>query len=259
MSNFWSTLPDAQVAVSYKHSERPIKAVSKIIIKGSTNVYFRSLNTPHLIVSGVTQDVVNRVKTNLVGDKLIIETEPFYFQSSKVTGGIFRRIFNRIFGGISSSNISVSGNGIVITGNNTGNINSQTIYTGNISTGSQVHAVVGIALPEIPIVNIKGGGNITLLDLKQAGIVLEIEASGDITASGEVDSLTVKIAGSGYVDATDLIVNQGNLSIAASGAIRAHVKQSVTAQIAGSGDIVVRGNPVQKSQKIAGSGSVKFK
>lgn len=255
MSDFWSTLPDAQVAASYKHSERPIKAVSKIIIKGSTNVYFRSLNTPHLIVSGVTQDVVNRVKTNLVGDKLIIETEPFYFQSSKVTGGIFRRIF----GGISSSNISVSGNGIVITVNNTGNINGQTIYTGNISTGSEGHAVVGIALPEIPIVNIKGSGNITLLDLKQAGIVLEIEGSGDINASGEVDSLTVKIAGSGDVDATDLIVNQGNLSIAGSGDIRAHVKQSVTAQIAGSGDIVVRGHPVQKSQKITGSGSVKFK
>lgn len=95
--------------------------------------------------------------------------------------------------------------------------------------------------------------------MKQAGVKLDIEGSGDITASEEVDSLTLKIAGSGYVDATDLIVNQGNLSIAGSGDIRAYVKQSVPAQIAGSGDIVVRGNPVQKSQKIAGSGSVKFK
>lgn len=95
--------------------------------------------------------------------------------------------------------------------------------------------------------------------MKQAGVKLDIEGSRDITASGEIDSLTVKIAGSSDVDATDLIVNQGNLSIAGSCDIRAHVKQSVTAQIAGSGDIVVRGNQVQKSQKIAGSGSVKFK
>lgn len=69
----------------------------------------------------------------------------------------------------------------------------------------------------------------------------------------------MSIAGSGAVDASDFIANRGHLSIAGSGDIRAYVSQAVTARVAGSGDIVVRGNPPQRSKKIAGSGSVKFK
>ena len=254
MKQFWSTLPDAQVTDSYTHSERPIKAVRKIIIKGAVNVYFRSLDTPQLIVSGKTQDTVDRVKTNLVGDKLIIENESFNFQSSSVSGGLFGRVFSSMFG----RNISASGNSIVINGNNNTVINGNNIYTGDINGGSQGHAVVGITLPEISTVSIKGSGTVTLLDLKQESIEFEIAGSGDIFASGEVDSLTVNIAGSGEVNALDLIANQGKLSIAGSGDISAHVKQSVTTNIAGSGDIVIRGHPFNHKNNIAGSGGVKF-
>lgn len=259
MKNFWSTLPNAHVTNSYIHSERPITAIQKIVIKGSADVYVSRLDIPHLVVSGVTQDVVDRVKTNLVGNKLIIETEPYYFQSSKETGGIFRRLFNFIFGTRYSSNISVSGNGIVITGNNTGNISRQTICAGNINTSSQGRVVVGIALPEIPEVNVKGSGTVTLLNLKQAGIELEIAGVGEITASGEVDSITASIAGAGDIDTTDLIANQGTLSIAGAGGIKAYINQSVTAKVTGAGSIVVKGNPAQKNKLITGSGSVKFK
>jgi len=238
-SAFWSALPDAQAGANYAHSERPLKAIRKIVVKGSVDVYFRRLNTPQLVVAGETQEAVEAIKTYFKGDKLIIENEGSSFQN----------------GGFSFGNISIgrAGGGIHI------NINGQNIHISGNGNRGHGRAVVGITLPEIPAVNIKGSGNISLLDLKQVGIELEIEGSGDITASGQVDSLEVSIAGSGDVDASDLIANCGHLSIAGSGDIRAHVSQAVTAQVAGSGDIVVRGNPSQRSNQIAGSGSVKFK
>jgi len=241
MSNvpaFWSGVPDAQAGANYTHSDRPLKAIRKIVVKGSVDVYFRRFNTPQLVVAGETQEAVDAIKTFFKGDKLIIENEGSSFQC----------------GGFSFGNISIgSVNGSV-------HINGQNIHIiGSANGGGHGRAVVGIALPEIPAVNIKGSGNITLLDLKQVGIELQIEGSGDITASGQVDSLEVSIAGSGDVDASDLSANRGHLSIAGSGDIRAYVSQAVTARVAGSGDIVVRGNPPQRSKQIAGSGSVKFK
>jgi hypothetical protein len=247
MSNvpaFWSGLPDAKAGAHYTHSERPLKAIRKIVVKGSVDVYFRRFNTPQLVVAGETQDAVDAIKTYFKGDKLIVENEGTSFQC----GGVH---FSTGKGAI---HIGSFGEGVHI------NINGQNIHiSGNANRGGHGRAVVGVALPEIQAVKIKGSGDITLLDLKQAGIELEIEGSGDITAFGQVDSLEVSIAGSGDVDASELIANRGLLSIAGSGDIRAHLSQAVTARIAGSGDIVVRGNPPQRSKQIAGSGSVKFK
>lgn len=243
MSNvpaFWSGVPDAQAGANYTHNERPMKAIRKIVVRGSVDVYFRRFNTPQLVVAGDTQEAVDSIKTYFKGDKLIIENEGSSIQ----------------FGGINIGGISIGGigGGVHI------NINGQSIHiSGSQNGGGHGRAVVGVALPEIPAVNIKGSGNITLLDLKQAGIELEIEGSGDIAAFGQVDNLEVSIAGSGDVDASDLIASRGHLSIAGSGDIRAYVSQAVTARVAGSGDIVVRGNPPERSKQIAGSGSVKFK
>jgi len=49
------------------------------------------------------------------------------------------------------------------------------------------------------------------------------------------------------------------LSVSGSGDIDAYVTQSVKARVAGSGDIVVRGNPPIRDHSVAGSGDIKFK
>ncbi len=41
--------------------------------------------------------------------------------------------------------------------------------------------------------------------------------------------------------------------------IDAHVTAEVCARVAGSGDIVVRGNPPVRDQRVAGSGKIKFR
>jgi len=60
---------------------------------------------------------------------------------------------------------------------------------------------VGAALPEAPAVEIKGSGDVTLFDLRRAGLDLEIEGSGDnITAyGGKPPHRNHSVAGSGKI------------------------------------------------------------
>ena len=229
-------LPDLLTSVqanhaNYQHEERPMQSVRKIIVKGAVDVIFRRFGTPHLVVAGETQAAIDSVKTSFNGDKLVIE---------------------------STGNISVNGD-VHVSGSFFGiNINGRGFSVGG---GSVNHGrlIVGVALPEIEAVKIKGSGDVTLLDLQQHLLELQIEGSGDIDASGTVEELKVSIAGSGDVDASGLTANRASLSIAGSGDIDALVRQSVRASVAGSGDILVRGNPTSREKSVAGSGSVKFK
>lgn len=82
---------------------------------------------------------------------------------------------------------------------------------------------------------------------------------GDISAYGQVAHLDVEIASSGDVDASELIADHASLSIAGSGDIGAFVRSEVRARVAGSGDIVVRGDPPRRDHSVAGSGKIKFR
>ncbi|HEK3608634.1 hypothetical protein PAE975_6099 (plasmid) [Pseudomonas aeruginosa] len=218
-------------AEGYEKEERPMRSVRKIVVKGSVDlVFFRAPNA-HLVVAGENQDAIRSVQTRFDGDKLVIEQQ-----------GV-------------SINVSGSGN-VVITGS--GGRFSIGGKGNSISVGS-LHAMVGIALPEAPSIRIKGSSDVTLYDLRQPELNLGIQGSGDIEAFGQVDHIDVQVDGSGDVDVSELVAVSAELSISGSGDIDAHVTRSVKARVAGSGDIVVRGNPPIRDHSVAGSGHIKFK
>lgn len=218
---------------NYVKEERPLQLIRKIVVKGSVDVVFRRSDKPMLVVAGETADAVASVKTYFNGGKLVIERE-----GMTISFGNSRMTFHGSVGSFVMGDI----------------VNGKPMGT-SISQGK---VVVGIALPEAPAIKIKGSGDVTLLDLRQAGLELEIEGSGDITAYGQVAHLDVEIAGSGDVDASELITDHASLSIAGSGDIEAFVRTEVRARVAGSGDIVVRGNPSRRDHSVAGSGKIKF-
>lgn len=230
---FLAGFPGADDRRDYKHEARAMQPVRKIVVKGAVDLYFRRLGTPHLVVAGDTEEALRRVKTTFKGDKLVVESEGVGLQINSAHGSI-------AIGSVSGGSIYVNGQRIDI-------------------GGGGGRAVVGVALPELPALKIKGSGDVSLMDLRQTGLEIEIEGSGDVTADGQVEQLDVSIAGSGDVDARELIAQRGHLSIAGSGDISAHVTQEVAARVAGSGDIVVRGNPGTRSKQVLGSGSVRFK
>ena len=220
---------------NYVKEERPLQPIRKIVVKGSVDVVFRRCDKPMLIVAGETAEAVASVKTYFNGGKLVIERE-----GMTISFGNSRMVFH---GSVSGSFVM----GDIVNGKPMG------------ASITQGKVVVGVALPEAPAVKIKGSGDVTLLDLRQAGLDLEIEGSGDITAYGQVAHLEVEIAGSGDVDASELIADRASLSVAGSGDIEAFIRSEVRARVAGAGDILVRGNPPHRDHSVAGSGKVKFR
>lgn len=71
--------------------------------------------------------------------------------------------------------------------------------------------------------------------------------------------MEVEIAGSGDVDASELIADRASLSVAGSGDIEAFIRSEERARVAGSGGILVRGNPPLRDHSVAGSGKIKFR
>ena len=230
-------------AEHYVKEERPLQPIRKIIVKGAVDVVFRRFDKSQLIVAGETTEAVENVKTYFKGDKLVIEQEGLGGMTINFGGNGSQMHFYGSVGNVAMGDIHI--------------VNGKTV--GVRASVGHGRAIVGIALPEAPSIGIKGSGDVTLLDLKQAGLELEIQGSGDITAFGQVGHLDVEIAGSGDVDASELIADKASLSIAGSGDIEAFVRSTVDARVAGSGDIVVRGNPPMRDSRVAGSGKVKFR
>ncbi|HHQ2717276.1 TPA: GIN domain-containing protein [Pseudomonas aeruginosa] len=234
-----------KAANGYVKEERPVQQVRKLLVKGAVDVVFITGSKPQMVVAGENRDVVSSVKTYVEGDKLVVEQEGITIQGG---GG----------------RIQVSGSGNIVAGGSihVGGRGKVSMSFGG-STANVVVAsggcLVGLALPEAPTVGIQGSGDVVLYGLNQQTLEISIQGSGDVTALGRVDDLEVEIAGSGDVDASDLVAAAARLSIAGSGGIDAHVTRSVKARIAGSGDIVVRGNPAARDHSVAGTGKVKFK
>ncbi|WP_454844527.1 GIN domain-containing protein [Pseudomonas veronii] len=106
-------------------------------------------------------------------------------------------------------NIHVSGTGNIFVG---GTINVGGRH-GGVTMQLKGRCIVGVALPEAPSIRIKGSGDVTLYDLQQAVLDLGVQGSGDITAFGRVDLLDAEVAGSGDVDASELVATSAKLSV----------------------------------------------
>jgi len=85
---------------------------------------------------------------------------------------------------------------------------------------------------------------------------VSIAGSGDFTAVGRAAEQGFSIAGTGDINADNLVGQTVKVRIAGNGDARVHAEQMLTVSIAGSGDVVYRGTPVIK-KSVAGSGEVR--
>lgn len=232
-------------AKMYKE-ERSMRSVTKIVVKGAVDVVFFRESSSQLVVASDEQSLIKNVITRFEGSKLVIEQE-----GVSISGG--------------GRSINVSGNGNIIAGGNiyiSGGRGKQTMRfpgsVGDFAIG-QGRCLIGITMPEAPLIRVKSSGNVTLYDLDQPVLDVSVQGSGDITAFGRVELLDAEVAGSGDFDASELVSRAAKLSVAGSGDIDAFVTDNVKARVAGSGDIVVRGSPATRDHNVFGSGDIKFK
>lgn len=101
-----------------------------------------------------------------------------------------------------------------------------------------------------------GSGDINLLT-KANEINASTNGSGNMMLKGSTQKLTATTSGSGDINATNLEAKKVNAKTSGSGEAKVFVLESLTANISGSGDIIYKGNPVDRNVNISGSGAVR--
>jgi len=104
--------------------------------------------------------------------------------------------------------------------------------------------------------SIAGGGKLTLNDLKQDDLKVEIAGAGTIQASGAVDTFKIEIGGSGNADFGEVEAREARVEIGGSGTADIAPSDTANVEIAGSGDVNLRSNPKHLETEIAGSGRI---
>ncbi len=106
--------------------------------------------------------------------------------------------------------------------------------------------------------NLAGSGNIKL-GLHVLSLACDMAGSGNVILEGETQEFDCSKAGSGDLNSEELWCKVLHLESAGSGNANVHVSDELIASLAGSGNIIYKGNPKVNKVKVAGSGIVKMK
>jgi len=118
--------------------------------------------------------------------------------------------------------------------------------------------VYQIGVAALGDVRVRGSGDVTATQLDGAALSVISSGSSEVRLAGRADSLTLSVAGSGGVDASQLLANQAKVVVSGSGNATVNASDSLDAQVSGSGEVRYLGSP-KLTKDIKGSGSVKQK
>ncbi|EJF99279.1 head GIN domain-containing protein [Flavobacterium sp. F52] len=104
-------------------------------------------------------------------------------------------------------------------------------------------------------VKLAGSGNLTL-PVDTNNLELHVSGSGNIHLKGTATKLTTKLSGSGDIDASSLKSKIVEANVSGSGNSKVTCDESITARVAGSGNIKYIGNPEKRDVKVSGSGTI---
>lgn len=122
-------------------------------------------------------------------------------------------------------------------------------------SGSGTLAVSGFRGNTLEI-KLSGSGSAGLDDVKYRTVGLNISGSAATKMSGTAEKITIRVSGSGDVDARELKSETSEVRVSGSGTIQVWATKTLKARVSGSGDIQYRGNP-QVEKRVSGSGRVK--
>lgn len=104
---------------------------------------------------------------------------------------------------------------------------------------------------------IAGRSDLTLERLNQDSAQVEIAGTGSITASGRIDDLVVKVAGTGHADLGKVTARDARVELAGIGSADIAPSQSATIKIAGPSTVNLYSNPKILDTEIAGPGRLR--
>jgi hypothetical protein len=115
---------------------------------------------------------------------------------------------------------------------------------------------VEIVAPRLPPMTMGGAGNVSLENLDQDELRLNLSGAGNVDATGKVHTANVTSSGAGNVDLGELDATDATVSIAGLGNIDVNASGKVDASVAGAGNVSLHRKPAQLTSQISGIGSV---
>jgi hypothetical protein len=114
---------------------------------------------------------------------------------------------------------------------------------------------VKIVVPQLDALNLEGSGDAEVKGVTGSSIDLSTHGSGDITASGRVDKVSLSGYGSGDAYLEKLDADDAVVKLRGSGDAHVNASRTLDVEIFGSGDVHYRGSP-RVNSTVKGSGDV---
>ena len=115
---------------------------------------------------------------------------------------------------------------------------------------------VTIVAPGVSRFVLNGSSSLGILAYDQPDLTISVNGSGDVTAAGKTQALTLSLAGSGEASLGALEAQNASVDGAGSGEAELSAKGAVQVAIAGSGDVTLTTKPASLSSNIDGSGDL---
>jgi hypothetical protein len=114
-----------------------------------------------------------------------------------------------------------------------------------------------IAVPKLASLSLGGGNNVLLSGYAGGESTIAVEGAAHIKAKGELDRLTVRMAGAGHADFSELVSKDTHVTVDGVGNVIVHPKDKLDATMNGVGAIYYAGSPTEVSTRMNGLGTIR--
>ncbi|KAA0699871.1 DUF2807 domain-containing protein [Neorhizobium sp. P12A] len=115
---------------------------------------------------------------------------------------------------------------------------------------------VKLSGPAITRWDLLGNGDLTLSQINQPELQVNIKGSGNSTASGIADAVNLSISGSGDARFEGLTAKSATVKIRGSGDAKVTAQADADVSISGSGNVELSGHPAMRRAEIKGNGRI---
>jgi hypothetical protein len=113
-----------------------------------------------------------------------------------------------------------------------------------------------IKVPQLRLLELDGGNDVRLTGFNGGDSSITVHGAARIRASGELDQLTVHLAGAGHADLSRLVANDAKVTVDGVGSVFVHPTQTLDATMNGIGAILYSGTPSQVNSSMNGLGTI---
>jgi hypothetical protein len=115
---------------------------------------------------------------------------------------------------------------------------------------------VQITLPRLQSLEVEGGNDVSLAGLHGGDTAIQAAGATNITADGQLDGLTVRLAGAGHADLSKLLVVDAKVTVDGVGSVIVSPRESLDATMNGVGAIFYTGSPNKVNTRMNGLGTI---